>query len=214
MTLRERENQIFDKYRARGEQIIRDGALGEEFEAARPRVLVILKEPNDPDGSWAVVHGDIRNFGRQYNRPATWNNLGRWSALANDARLTLDEIDVTIKDNLQKHLRRIAVVNLKKSGGGSLAVRKKIREYAAEHWSLLQEQFKLYKPDLTITGGVFDIVRDLFRARECRDNGKCFAYFKHPDLGVCFDFYHPQPRLTNSYLFDCLKKQLDYHRLI
>jgi hypothetical protein len=211
MTLRERENQIFSKYRSFGEQVIPDGALGQEYETARPRLLVILKEPNDPDGSWLASGGDIRDFGRQYNRPATWNNLARWSALAREPNLTIDKIDVTDIATRQMHLRRIAVVNLKKFGGASVAKMKEIREHAAKHWILLEDQFKLYRPDLTISGGVFDILREIIGAPEKRDGNNCFRYFEHRDLGICFDFYHPQARLSNKRLFEFLKQRFNYH---
>ena len=45
MNLRQREDRIFQKYRSMSPTIIPDGALGKEYETARRRLLVILKEP-------------------------------------------------------------------------------------------------------------------------------------------------------------------------
>ena len=171
------------------------------------RLLVILKEPNDPDGKWGASGGDIREFGRSGGRPATWNNLVRWSALVDNPDLTLAEIDVADSEVRQRHLRRIAVMNLKKRPGRATSVMKDIRSYAEQHWILLQEQLQLYRPYVTIAGGVFPILRDLMDRTERREEGSCYSYFEDETLGVCFDFYHPQQRhYKNEVLFDDLKR--------
>jgi hypothetical protein len=214
LTLRECENRIFQKYKTSGTTIIPDGALGKEYEYARRRLLVILKEPNDPDGSWAASGGDIRDFGvsGKYDRPATWNNLARWSALVDNPKLSIEEIDVADPDKRCEHLRRIAVVNLKKTSGQSTSRYLEIKQNADQHRSLLLEQLRLYRPDVTITGNVFSIVRDLLGETQQREDDKCFFYFKNETLGVCIDFYHPQPRFSNKSLFSRLKSELQYHQ--
>jgi hypothetical protein len=216
MTLREREDQIFDKYRyrTRGEPFIPDGAISEEYETSHTRLLVILKEPNDPTGNWARSGGDIRDFGAWGGRGATWRNLARWSALLDYPFLSMDEIDVSDQEKCAKHLRRIAVVNLKKIAGGRTADMRIIREYAEKYWNLLEEQFKLYRPTLTIAGGVFEILVALRGSNEVLQEGLRFPYFEDQDLGVCISFYHPQPRYrqSNRGLFDYLKQQLDHHK--
>jgi len=215
MTLRQREDSIFDKYRALGESIIPDGALGKEYETAHRRILVILKEPHDTEGGFAKSGGDIRDFGVKHNRGATWNNLARWSALANNPSLTMTEIDVSDLTKRREHLRRIAVVNLKKIGGRATAVMSEIKGYAEQHWSLLQQQFDLYKPHATIAGGTFEILAELRGSIVIPQKGERFPFFEDKDFGICINFYHPQPRgrPTNQNLFEYLKQQLVYHRL-
>jgi hypothetical protein len=215
VTLRERENQIFRKYRSLGPAIIPDGALGEEYESARRRLMVILKEPNDPDGRWAAEGGDIRFFGKEKQDCwRTWSNLARWSALVDNPSLSLEEIDVSDREKRCEHLRRIAVVNLKKTPGGSRANLREIKASAAKHWDLLREQIGLYKPEVTIAGGVFDIVLDLMGSAKQGGAPECFPYFKDEDFGVCLDFYHPQQTsYTKEKLFGFLRSQLNYHKL-
>jgi hypothetical protein len=212
MTLREREDHIFQKYRGLGCKIIPDGALGIDYETAHRRLLVILKEPNDANGKFCEEGGDIRDFGKKYDRPATWNNLARWSALVDDPSLNINQIDVSETEKRLNHLRRIAVVNLKKTPGKSTAHYREIKAIAEQHAELLREQFRLYKPDVTIAGGVFSIVRELMGRTEQRDPPNCFSYFEDEDLGVCIDFYHPQQRTySKEDLFKFLRCQLTYH---
>jgi hypothetical protein len=64
MNLKERDDRIFCKYRKLGKQIVvRDGAISEEYEKARRKLLVIIKEPNAPDGKWKESGGDLRGYG-------------------------------------------------------------------------------------------------------------------------------------------------------
>lgn len=106
-------------------------------------------------------------------------------------------------------------MNLKKIPGGRTANPREIESYAEEHRRLLEEQFRLYKPDITLAGGTFDILVGLRGVPVIRDKDKCFPYFHDHDLGVCIDFYHPQQRhFTNACLYEFLKKQLTYHGLI
>ena len=214
MKLRHREDRIFDKYRARGEQIVRDGAITEEFEASGTRLLVILKEPNDTTGNWVKSNGDMRSFGASGGRAATWNNLARWSALYANAPLQFNEVDVSTRESRVPHLRRIAVVNLKKTPGGSRANLAVIEEYAIRHRELLDEQLKLYRPDLSLAAGTFEILVKLRGKEQCVNpkKGNCFRYFADDDLGLCIDFYHPQQRkFTNQRLFEFLRHQLRCH---
>jgi hypothetical protein len=213
VTLRQRENRIFDKYRKLGEVIIPDGALGEDYESANPRLLIILKEPNDLDRSWARSGGDIRDFGRKHeSRGATWNTLARWSAFVENPRLDFDQVSIRAKQERLALLRRIAVVNLKKIPGGSVSRPNTIKKAAEEHRELLLEQFAVYKPNITITGNTFAIVQELLGAEKQPKPDKCFHFFNSPELGVCFDFYHPQQRTYSAKaLFDMLRNELHYH---
>jgi hypothetical protein len=214
MNLRQREDRIFERYRALGESIIPDGALGAEYQTAHRRILVILKEPHDTEGGFARSGGDIRDFGVKHNRTATWNNLARWSALANNPRLTMTEIDVSDLTKRREHLRRISVVNLKKAGGCATAVMSEIKGYAEQHWNLLKQQFGLYKPHATIAGGTFEILAELRGSTVIPREGERFPFFEDQDLGICIDFYHPQQRgFTNQRLFEYLRQQLICHRL-
>ena len=87
-----------------------------------------------------------------------------------------------------------------------------IKRYADQHADLLREQFRVYKPHVTITGSVLSIVSDLMGMEVPRGQGECFAYFKDKVLGVCLDFYHPQQRMySKETTFSLLKRELRYH---
>ena len=73
--------------------------------------------------------------------------------------------------------------------------------------------FSVYKPDVTIAGGVFDIVRELSGKVKQEGPPNCFPYFKDEDLGICIDFYHRQQTThSKKKLFGFLKDELAYHR--
>ncbi len=218
MLLRSREDRIFRKYLALGHQIVRDGSLGREYESTQPRVLVVLKEPNDEEGGFAESGGDIRDFGRKYDeRIPTWRTLALWSALIQNPCVKLIELEAEVSDpeRRRQHLRRLAVVNLKKTSGRSTSRLSEIRRAAVHHRSLLQEQFKLYKPDVTITANVLAIVADLMDQRPEEANAKRFAYFRDENLGTCIDFYHPQQRrYQKEEILHYLRRDLKYHRIV
>src|ERR1017187_92351 len=112
-------------------------------------------------GSFVSLEGAA--VGRQHG--TTWFAGALW---LNNPDLTLAEIDVADSEVRQRHLRRIAVMNLKKRPGRATSVMKDIRSYAEQHWILLQEQLQLYRPYVTIAGGVFPILRDLMDRTERR----------------------------------------------
>ncbi len=77
MALREREDDLFESWRKRRPELVRDGIIDEaSFQPHRPRILFVLKEPNDPGGGgW-----DLRDFVRDGGRSQTWDNIARWVA--------------------------------------------------------------------------------------------------------------------------------------
>lgn len=101
MTLQEHEDRILKKYRAMGERVISDGAISVGYEKVPRRLLVVLKEANDPHGA---SEWDLRSYGRWGGRPATWNNLARWSALFTDPSLSFGDIDVSDRENARSIL--------------------------------------------------------------------------------------------------------------
>ncbi len=210
MTLEEAEDRVFDKYSPKP---IRDGALSLQYESSNRRLLLILKEVNDPKKWFEKNDGDLRKFPHENRRAATWDNVARWSALFQNPSLDLRDVDVSTLHRRSMHLQSTSFVNLKKTAGGRKSSLQTIEKYAEEHWNLLREQIQLYKPTCTISCGVFDILKLLYDATPVPKSGSCFKYFEHQDLGVCIDFYHPAYtyRLSNLELFEMLRDQFNHH---
>ena len=187
--------------------VVADGAPSPEDYCSKsnsPRILFILKEVNSGKGGW-----DLRKFVMAGARPATWNNLTRWIALAHG---------VTLRGSLKNEdrilwLRRAVFVNLKKKPGNATAQMSVVAEFAEAHPELLGQQLQIYNPHLTVACGTHPILRRLygnpsFVGAKCRDG---LNYYDDPDLGVVLDFYHPQARMTEKELASLFKKNFRYH---
>ena len=74
MSIKEREEFLFQKLREKDPDIVADGVICEqEFLNARYKIVYILKEVNGGK-SW-----DLRDFVYEGGRPQTWDNIARWT---------------------------------------------------------------------------------------------------------------------------------------
>ena len=74
MSIKEREEFLFQKLREKDASIVVDGVICEqEFLNARYKIVYILKEVNGGK-SW-----DLRDFVYEGGRPQTWDNIARWT---------------------------------------------------------------------------------------------------------------------------------------
>ena len=115
-TIREREDELFERWRNRVPNLVPDGLVGDSFRPGCPKILFILKEPNDPEGTLP----DIRDFLREGAQPETWGNIARW--VAGIERLPAETLWADVAkltaDRRKSLLCTIAAMNLKKSPGG------------------------------------------------------------------------------------------------
>lgn len=156
-SLREAENALFVEWQKAisPPPFLRDGAAPSYARAAH-RLLFVLKEGNDEEGAWAQSpDGDIRlaytwDCTDRHARP-TWRPITRW------ASYVLDRVDpqAITQDIWRAVLSRIAVVNVKKRPGGSVASAAEILGRVRDHpyAQLLYQQLSFYRPHITICGG-------------------------------------------------------------
>lgn len=116
------------------------------------KLLFVLKEVNDPGGGgW-----DLRCFLKGGGRASTWNNVARW----------VEGIETVIKGQInrwnhqritkeqrQKWLRKIVVVNLKKTPGGGSTDDDALRKAVCRDRKRIKQQLSLYTPDYVIMCG-------------------------------------------------------------
>lgn len=199
------EDALFADMRARMSPILRDGAM-HDYATQERRLLFVLKEGNDPDGSWsASPDGDLRqapswDFHDTSYRRATWHTLLRWAAVV----LGAERLDDIQEHHWQTLLPKIAVVNLCKSPGGSTTDPSRInralddREYA----KLLRLQLGLYQPGITVCGGddVFDWLTRLIgwtiddcKSYRCSTDDLIWCC-RSETLGLVIAFWHPAQR--------------------
>lgn len=140
--------QLFKKWKANFEfdAFIRDGIVDLSC-YENPHVLFILREMN------CQVERDLCNdLQKNGSGWKTWNNAARWIIALLDGR---EEYPKEIsRDERASQLSRIAVMNLKKEGGGSRVDGKKLSKAVKEQRELIYEEICYCNPDIIICCGV------------------------------------------------------------
>lgn len=125
---------------------IRDGIVDADS-YSNPHVLFVLRDMNCQTGH--DLCEDLRRDGSGWK---TWNNIGRWS------KALLDGCEEYPKDmsreNRVEQLRRIAVMNLKKEGGGSRTNGNELLEAVKTQREQIYEEICLCEPDIIICCGL------------------------------------------------------------
>ncbi|WP_411975548.1 hypothetical protein [Sulfitobacter faviae] len=200
--IRDAENALFEEWRTHSPKMVTDGAANADIYAQSDiRILLVLKEVNDPGGGgW-----DLRKFIRNGGRSQTWNNVSRWvrgiRAMPQD--LTWDELEPVSTDDRRDLLASIAAINLKKEPGGHTSVAAEIADAASARRSLLRRQFSIYEPDLVICCGTaswaVSALLDEPKAHWQRTT-RGVRYCRTGDGATVIDFSHPEARCPNPFI--------------
>jgi len=115
--------------------------------------------------------------------------------------------------NITEGLEKLAVINLKKTGGGNISELSEIREHALENRELIHKEIEIINPDLMVCGGNFDIVCELLDipftvsnsgARIAKYKGKLLLDFLHPG------YYMLSPKIMYAYF----KEAINYSSIL
>lgn len=208
MVIRQQEEALFARWSAAFPQFVADGVVDEDvYSASDPKVLLVLKEVNDPGGgAW-----DLRTFLRDGARPQTWNNVTRWlrGIRSLEENLPWSELRQVSKAQRRELLKAVAAVNLKKSPGGHST---EVRGFwtAVQHdSSLLREQLALYKADLVICCGsivtkAFDAFLKPDGAGPWHSTSRGVHYLQHAEGKFTIAFTHPEARVPDNILYYAL----------
>jgi hypothetical protein len=146
------EQNLFARWSVAIPDFVKDGVIDEgAYQAASPRILVLLKEVNDPTGGgW-----DLREFVRAGARSQTWDMVARWvwairSLPQFTPWATLDRISPEQRSEL---LRNIVVMNMKKSPGGHTTIVDDFLQVVQRDAAFIREQFHLYDAEIVIACG-------------------------------------------------------------
>lgn len=184
--------------------VYRDGILCEEdFEAQSVRVLSLAKEVHGGGG------GDMReawlgNFWKSKKDQPFENALSKWAYGILNNFPSLKEMD---DEKRFAAFKSIAIVNVKKTGGGSTSRDKVITEFARQWRNELQRQIEIIGPDVIVSGNVPRYALDaLLPALDLKHTG-CYKppHDKRP-VGVgrwgnykVIDFRHPSRAPHRAY---------------
>lgn len=196
------EDELFDEWRIVSPKMVRDGAVSPEAYAASDlKVMLILKEVNDPGGGgW-----DLRNVLREGKRAQTWTNVARWMrgihAMPED--LPWRELEPITTEDRRELLSSIAVINLKKEPGGHTSIGGEIAAAAGERGTLLRQQFSIYDPDLVIfcgTAGAGTSVLFPDVGPKWKKTSRGVSYASFGDGKTMISFSHPEARCPSPFI--------------
>ncbi len=112
MEIQKAENILFEEWKDKRPNLVRDGLVcKDDYLSSSIKVLYILKEANGGN-TW-----DLRKFLRNGGHWRIWNNIVRWQfGFENDNSIQrFNEVNNVSNEVRKKYLRKIAVINLKKS---------------------------------------------------------------------------------------------------
>ncbi|MBK8130801.1 MAG: hypothetical protein IPK53_18475 [bacterium] len=143
---------------------IQDGIVNhEQYLHASPKIVFLLREPHwetkdeDTRREFSMI-SDLSEGVRNRKDWRNWHIIVRWaSALLDGNSISWEDLRPLSLDNefRKKQLNRVAIVNIKKSGGARSLNWATFIEYAKRHKKLVTDQIELYSPDVIVCSGRF-----------------------------------------------------------
>ena len=188
---------------------IRDGVVCPElWFAQRTRPLFLLKEAYNGDGDWDLASDHLLTSN---SASRMWRRVSHWTyALLNTTAEELVPYDpgLDVSKFGNEYLRRIAVVNVKKSGGKNNSNMDEIRSYAWFDAERLWKQLSLCDPTVIVcgyTGSALDIIAERMTGTKVRETYNENLYYTMELNGhkvLVLDYWHPAnqfPEQMNYY---------------
>lgn len=207
--INERENDLFDDWEKGRPSFSRDGLADPvAYQASITKIVLLMKEVNDPMQTNFDLRGFIKGGGRGY----TWNTVTRWirgiRTLEVDPSNPLpwpifSNVD---RENRRKYLPGIGVINLKKSAGGGTSNNDELVDAVENDADFIGRQVNLYRPDLYIccgTGWLVDSVPALFTGTWSETVGGV-GYRRLDSGATLISYLHPAARVSGKVMFDGL----------
>jgi len=118
-----------------------------------------------------------------------WRTLARWRYALLNGFAEFDRIKKNYTSSAA--LLSVAIMNLKKTPGGSKAQSKKIGEFAKRNRDYVIREIELISPQVIICGGVGLILKEVINpAGDWRNTAKGLRYFHWNGIPV-LDYKHP-----------------------
>lgn len=203
MTIKEKEEILFDKLKSQNSAIITDGIVDEnQYLSSKYKILYVMKEVNGGK-DW-----DLREFLYQGGRSQTWDNVARWTQgiLNLDKDYSWEELSENNEKRREIYLKKIGSINLKKTGGGYTSVDKEISKAARENREILKNQVNIYNPDIIICCGTAgNFVNSILDPKEIKwpMTQRGVEYIKYKEKTI-LSFAHPEARIRDAYLYYAL----------
>lgn len=197
-------------HRANG--FISDGVVcPETWISEKRKILFILKEAYCDKASEFDLATELNNHGPW---GSAWNRCVEWTygIMAASKDCPMPPYRSVDQNEANTYLKRVAVLNLKKSDGNNSSNMSEVEQYASFDEREIAEEIKIIDPDIVICGSVFYLLRDKVFDESLMGEG-AFAgqwndnwyYWTKSLTGrptLIIDFYHPAnryPAVLNYY---------------
>ena len=203
MDIKAKEKEIFDKLRKIDPSIVEDGIVSEEeYLDSKYKILYIMKEVNG-GRDW-----NLKDFLYDGGRSQTWDNVARWTeGLLNiNQEYNWSYLEENNENRRKYYLKKIGVINLKKTSGGYTSNDKEISRAAFENRNLIKKQVDLYDPDIIICCGTDDdFVTNYLESKlvNWKMTKRGIQYIKCNNK-IIVSFAHPEARIRDAYLYYAL----------
>lgn len=218
------ENELFEKWQARekhqGKVFNRDGIVDADvWKNEDCRILFLLKEAwhrKTMDGSEYDLAEDLREYGPW---SSMWNRVAEWTR---GIHLTAEYKPAPYRSLEKKEanleLRKIAVINIKKSGGESRSKNDNLMTYVEEDYDLLYNQIEMINPNIIVCGYTFDFLNKVIYKKGEKSIDKtgdnlCDNWHYKWKNRIVIDYYHPAMQTSKILLYygivGCYKDALE-----
>ena len=216
MGIREELDRLYDNYRSLNpdEHFVPCGVVNDEaYQASCPKLVCILREPNDPDHNhgWRIDEFLAKQVKKGLAGQALypmWQVVGTWSYAIHSGFPRYG--DIKNRQVAAQGLHCIGMTNLKKSGGGGTSNYREIRESAAKTVSLWTAELEIMRPGMLLCCGTFRIVTGLLGLQTSQtDAGPRYAVWRRAGGdSLLLQMYHPASRFRKDMLYAFLKEVL------
>jgi hypothetical protein len=193
---------------------VKDGIVEEDtWNTTSPKILFIAKEPNHFEHPMA---GDFRKDWKDGTIYPFAQRIAEWSFGIHEGFKEFGDIEYTKHKPTSlyySYLQKIAFMNIKKRGGGSVCDAKQLLAHinTAEHLACLHEQIVIIDPDLIILGLSWGAaerkIKELVLPGINEVLEQCNYSIEVGKLGKrrIIDFYHPSSRNGPSASYSLLQ---------
>jgi hypothetical protein len=194
------QKELFDNLRRINADVVEDGVVDEdEYLSTSPRIMYVLKEVNGGRG-W-----NLCDFIREGGRPATWDNIARWTEAVIERRFDKpwSYWSENNEERRRKYLKKICSINLKKTSGGHTSNGKVIADAALSNAEILKRQTEICHPQLIVCGGTGDEFVDNVipeHRSQWKSTSRDIWYICY-DGKLLIGYLHPEARVKSSILF-------------
>ena len=192
-----------------------DGIVNDKYwnEEKNKRILFFLKEAHQGNRSREEYGKDVFDLvgwldGTVYKM---WKKVAIWvAAIENTTISNIKEYNESEISKIEQELiRKIAVVNVKKSNGKTNSKWEELVDYAKEDKELLFKEIRMIKPKVIICGNNVSLLNIVFDGGLDLDKLYKHHYLLHDEY-IILDYYHPAchyPNFVNYYAVASLYQQ-------